>query len=113
MIESVGQAPSYVLHWKGTEMHVITWAHLLYVGLWSVIVILSWFIGLVRGIAFSITATGIHAVLHIAVGSAGIAAVFLAARGKRAFPWLLMLWWLPQLVRVCGAFFVLIDFSTT
>lgn len=77
-------------------MRVMTWAHLLYVGVWSVNALFTSSIGLVRGVAFSSTA----AVLHIALGSVGITAILLAAWGKRAFIWLLVVWWVPQLLQV-------------
>jgi len=80
-------------------MRVITWAHLLYVGLWSVVALLTSVVGLVRDVAFSNTA----AVLHIALGSVGITALLLAARGKHAFTWLLVVWWIPQLIQVTVA----------
>ena len=75
-------------------MRVMTWAHLLYVGVWSFNALYTYSIGLLRG--FLSTA----AVLHIAVGSVGITALLLAAWGKRAFIWLLVVWWLPQLLQV-------------
>lgn len=84
-------------------MRVITWAHLFYVGLWSVIALLTLGVGLVRGVPFARTAASIYTVLHIAVGCVGIAAVLLAVRGKRAFTLLLVVWWLPQLIQVTVA----------
>ena len=77
-------------------MRVMIWAHLLYVGVWSANALFTSGIGLVRGVAFSSTA----AVLHIALGSVGITAFLLAAWGKRAFTWLLVAWWIPQLLQV-------------
>jgi len=77
-------------------MRVMTWAHLLYVGVWSVNALFTSSIGLVRGVAFS----SAPAVLHIALGSVGITAILLAAWEKRAFTWLLVAWWFPQLFQV-------------
>lgn len=84
-------------------MRVIIWAYLFYVGLWSVITLLTSGVGLVRGVPLWGATTNIQTVLHIAVACVGIAAVLLAVRGKRAFTCLLVVWWLPQVVQVTVA----------
>jgi hypothetical protein len=84
-------------------MRVITWAYLFYVGLWSVITLPTSGVGLVRGVPLWGAATNIQTVLHIAVACVGITAVLLAVWGKRVFTWLLVVWWLPQVIQVTVA----------
>jgi hypothetical protein len=84
-------------------MRVITWAYLLYVGLWSVNALLTSAVALLRGVPLWGATTSVQTLLHVAVACVGIAAVLLAVRGKRAFTWLLVVWWLPQVVQVTVA----------
>ena len=81
-------------------MRLLTWIHVGYVGFWSVFILFSTALGLLRGSTPSSATDCIHLVLQLVVAAIGIATVFFCGLGKRALTYLLLAWWIPQLFQV-------------
>jgi len=81
-------------------MRVLKWIHVVYVGFWSVFVLFTTTLGLLRGTASTRNTTGLLMALHLIVAAIGIAIVLLCYLDKRIFSYLLILWWIPQLCQV-------------
>ena len=81
-------------------MRTLKWIHVAYVGFWSVFVLFTTALGLLRGTASTSNTTGLLMALHLIVAAIGIAIVLLCYLDKRVFSYLLILWWIPQLCQV-------------
>ena len=81
-------------------MRTLKWIHVAYVGFWSVFVLFTTALGLLRGTASTSNTTGLLMVLNLIVAAIGIAIAFLCYLNKRIFSCLLILWWIPQLCQV-------------
>ena len=81
-------------------MHLLKWIHVGYVGFWSVFLLFSTALGLLRGSTQLSDTDCIHLVLQLLVAAIGIATVFFCSIGKRTFNYLLFAWWIPQLFQV-------------